>query len=74
MPVLVELLKCESTEVRINCVQNMFKIADVLGTDLCSPTFLTPIKEMMKDARWRVRMYTVELIGQLAVRFGHEMY
>ena len=52
----------------------MFKIADVLGTDLCSPTFLTTIKEMMKDARWRVRMYTVELIGQLAVRFGHEMY
>jgi hypothetical protein len=74
IPVMQELLKVENSEVRINCIQNYYKIADVLGTDLISPTFLTTITSMTKEEKWRVRYYTVELIGQLSIRFGREVY
>jgi hypothetical protein len=67
-------LKVENSEVRINCIQNYYKIADVLGTDLISPAFLTTITSMTKEEKWRVRYYTVELIGQLSIRFGREVY
>lgn len=28
----------------------------------------------MKDAQWRVRMGVIELVGDLAVKFGKEIY
>jgi len=50
MPVMVELMKAENSDVRINCVQNMYKIADVLGTELISPQFMLTIQGMTKEA------------------------
>ena len=50
MPVMVELMKSENSEIRINCVQNMYKIADVIGTELITPQFLTTITGMTKEA------------------------
>jgi len=74
MPVISELMKDESADVRLNCVQNIMKIGDVLGPDLIQPDVLLLLTNLVKDAQWRVRMGTIELIGNLSVKFGREVY
>ncbi len=74
LPILTELLKDDNAEVRLNVIQNLIKLADVVHSDLLSPAFLTIQSNMMKDAQWRVRMGVIELIGDLAVKFGKEVY
>lgn len=49
MPVINDLMKSENADVRLNCVQNMMKIAEVLGQDLITPIFITTLTGMCKD-------------------------
>lgn len=74
MPILIELLKDENSEVRLNVVQNLIKLADVVGLDLLSPSFLSIMSNMTKDAQWRVRMGVFELIGDLSLKFGKDTF
>jgi hypothetical protein len=41
LPILTELLKDDNAEVRLNVIQNLIKLADVVHSDLLSPAFLT---------------------------------
>jgi vesicle coat complex subunit len=50
LPILTELLKDDNAEVRLNVIQNLIKLADVVHSDLLSPAFLTIQSNMMKDA------------------------
>lgn len=74
MPILLELLKDDSSEVRLNVASNMIKIAKQTGPDLLSPSSLTILTNLTKDAQWRVRMAAIELIGDLSLEFGLEIY
>jgi len=67
---LSDLMKDETADVRLNCVQNVLKIGEVLGPDLLTPQFLTLLQNLCKDQQWRVRMAAIELIGRLSVKFG----
>ena len=74
MPILTELLKDDNAEVRLNVTQNIIKLADIVQIDLLSPSFLTILTNLTKDAQWRVRMGVIELVGDLALKFGKEVY
>jgi len=74
MPILTELLKDENSEVRLNVVQNLVKLADVIGQDLLSPSFCQILSGMTKDAQWRVRMGVFELVGDLSLKFGKDTF
>lgn len=52
----------------------MGKLANVVGPELLTATLLTILTTMTKDAQWRVRMAIFELIGELSVAFGMEMF
>ena len=52
----------------------MGKLANVVGSELLTNTLLTILTTMTKDAQWRVRMAIFELIGELSVAFGIEMF
>jgi len=73
-PILMDLIKDENADVRLNVCSGMIKLAPVLGQDMLNPTFLTTISNMTKDAQWRVRMTVFELIGDLAKTFGKEVF
>ena len=74
MPILETLLKDDSSEVRLNVSSNMAKLAGAVGPDLLTPSLLTIFTNLTKDAQWRVRMATVELIGDLSLSFSKDVF
>lgn len=74
LPILTELMKDDNAEVRLNVVQNLIKLADIVQTDLLSPSFLTILQNITKDAQWRVRMGVIELVGDLSIKFGRDVF
>ena len=67
-------MKDDSSEVRLNVAQNMSKLANVVGGDLLTPSMLSILTNLTKDAQWRVRMATVELIGDFSLAFGKDIF
>jgi serine/threonine-protein phosphatase 2A regulatory subunit A len=74
LPILMDLIKDENADVRLNVAAGMVKLAAVVGADLLTPQFLTTLSNMTKDAQWRVRMAVFELIGDLSKAFGREVF
>lgn len=74
MPILMELIKDENADVRLNVSSGLLKVAQVVGPDILNPQFLTTLTNMTKDAQWRVRMAVFELIGDLSKLFGKEVF
>ena len=74
MPILMDLLKDESAEVKLNVVSGLSKIASVVGQDMLDSTLLSTLSGMTKDGQWRVRMGVFELIADLAIVFGKDVY
>jgi len=70
----MELLKDDNSEVKNNVVNGLVKIAHVVREDLLNQQLLTTLENMTKDGQWRVRMGVFELIGELAVIFGKDIY
>lgn len=50
LPILMDLIKDENADVRLNVATGMIKVAAVVGPELLTPTFLTTISNMTKDA------------------------
>lgn len=50
VPILMELLKDDNSEVRLNVASNMVKLASVVGGELLSPALLTIFTSLTKDA------------------------
>jgi len=46
----------------------------VVGADLLNSQLLTTLSSMTKDGQWRVRMGVFELIADLAVIFGKDVF
>ena len=74
LPVLQELLKDESSEVRLNVVSNLKLLAEAAGPNLLSPALLTVLNNLTKDQQWRVRSGVFELLGDLAIHYGIATY
>ena len=43
MPILLDLIKDEDFEVRLNCTKGLIKLADIIGQDLLSDSILTSL-------------------------------
>lgn len=42
--------------------------------ELLSPSFLAILNNITKDAQWRVRMAVIELVGDMAIKFGKDAF
>ena len=72
--ILLELLKDDNSEVKLNVVGGLVKIAKVVGQEMLTSGLLTTLSNMCKDGQWRVRMAVYELIADLALIFGKETH
>lgn len=71
----MELLKDDNSEVKLNVVNGLTKIANVISQqDLLTANLLNQLSNMTKDGQWRVRMSVFELIADLAIIYGREVY
>lgn len=46
----------------------------MVSVDLLSASFLTILTNITKDAQWRVRMALIELVGDMAIKFGKDIF
>ena len=50
MPVINELLKDESSDVRLSSISHLLKIVAILGLTIINPPFLTTLTTLTKDS------------------------
>jgi serine/threonine-protein phosphatase 2A regulatory subunit A len=76
MPIIEELFKDENSEVKINVVNGLIKIAKVIGTDLMikGKQIIEGLTTITKEGQWRVRMAAFELVADLSLLFGLDVY
>ena len=64
IPILIDLLKDDNSEVKQNVVKGLLKIGKVIGPDLINNVALmSALTNMTKDGQWRVRMVVFEVIA-----------
>lgn len=73
-PILMDLIKDENADVRLNVCSGMTKVSAIIGAEILTPAFLSTLTNMTKDAQWRVRMAVFELIGELSLQFGKDVF
>ena len=71
---MLELIKDDNFEVKLNVVKGLVKIARVAGVEVLSSALLKTLAEMAKDGQWRVRMAVHELIAELGFIFGKDVF
>ena len=74
LPILQDLLKDDSSEVRLNVAANLGKLAIVIGAEILSPALIVLLQNATKDQHWRVRMAVFETVGDYSVKFGKDVF
>jgi serine/threonine-protein phosphatase 2A regulatory subunit A len=74
LPMLLELLRDESSDVRLNIISNLDTINGVVGVELLSQSLLPAIVDLAEDVKWRVRFAIIELIPRVAEQLGCDFF
>ena len=74
LPVIIDLLKDDNSEVRLNCILAANSISKVILTEILTRSFVDIVASMTRDSQWSVRMAVIELIGSLSISFGRDTY
>lgn len=71
IPILLELLLEDNSEVKNNVIAGIVKVANVMGAEILNQQLLTTLTKMSMDSNWRVKMGVFKLLADLSVIFGH---
>lgn len=74
MPILLDLIKDEDCEVRLNVTKGLIKLSEIIGHDLLSDSILTSLSQLTKDTQWRVRQAVFILAADLGIKFGKDIF
>jgi len=74
LPILMDLLKDDNSEVKMNVCNGLQKVAHIIGPDVLSANFITTLTTLTKEAQWRVRMSVFDLVGELSKLFPKEIF
>jgi len=66
VPSIVQLLKDNSTEVRVSLIKNLNYLTKVIGSEEFDNTLVPAILELSESKVWRVRNAFLELIPLLS--------
>ena len=66
VPLLLDLLKDDFHEVRLNIISRIDSVNKVIGIDMLSESLLPAIVKLAQDDQWRVRLAIIENIPLLA--------
>ncbi|KAF6012661.1 hypothetical protein HII12_002183 [Brettanomyces bruxellensis] len=70
LPIFVDMLKDEFSEVRLNIISKLQVVNDVIGIQLLSESLLPAITSLSNDKLWRVRLAIIQQIPLLAEQLG----
>lgn len=71
---ILQLLKDESSEVRLNVVSRLDVIVSVVGIEHLSAALLPAVVALTEDPQWRVRQTIIDYIPDLASHLGQAFF
>lgn len=74
LSLILDLMKDEFHDVRLNVVQHAGLICQVLGMDVLTHPFFNTVQSLIMDNQWRIRHAVVVQVPKLARQFGPEMF
>lgn len=74
LPLFLQLLKDEFSDVRLNLIGKLDMVNEVIGIDRLSQALLPAIMTLAEDKQWRVRQAIIEYIPLLAQQLGVEFF
>ena len=74
LPIFLQQLRDDSTEVRLNIIGNLSSVDSVIGMEQLAESLLPAILELAGDNKWRVRLAIVSHIPLLADQLGKEVF
>lgn len=63
---ILQQLRDDSSEVRLNVISRLDVIVDVIGIEKLSTSLLPAIVNLAEDRQWRVRQTIIEYIPELS--------
>ena len=70
LPLFLQLLRDESSEVRLNVISRLEVVSGVLGVDQIAHSLLPAVMELAQDQQWRVRLAVIQYMPLLAQQLG----
>lgn len=74
LPLFLQLLKDDFSDVRLNMISNLEAINKVIGIDQLAQALEPAINELLTNENWRVRLATIDLIPLVAKQLGVEYF
>lgn len=74
IPLIMRLLKDDSSEVRLACIAQLDVLIRVAGMETIMETLVPALTELSVDSNWRVRQTTVHHISLLAEHFPSDRF
>lgn len=74
MPVMIELLRDDNAEVKMNVVSGLNEFVGFVGDQIFETVLISTLKNLTMDSQWRVRQTVFKLLVTLSKTYGLEMY
>jgi len=74
LPIFLQQLRDDSTEVRLNIIGNLSSVDSVIGMEQLASSLLPAILELAGDTKWRVRLAIISHIPLLADQLGKVVF
>ena len=74
LPIIQQLLRDESSDVRLNVIGELGKVSDTLGFKELSRHILPAVTALATDSKWRVREGVINVVPSLAKLMGPQTF
>lgn len=74
VPLFLVFLKDDCAEVRLNIINNIKCVNEVIGFEIFSKTLMPAIIELAEDSKWRVRLAILEHMPLIAGQIGKKQF
>ena len=68
------MMKEENSEIKMEVLKGFVKVSKITGNEILVQNLLLSLMNLTKDSQWRVREVTFDLIGNMAIEFGQDVF
>ena len=73
LPLYLQLLRDESSEVRLNVIGQLDVVSSVIDVGQISHSLMPAVMELAEDRQWRVRLAVINFMPLLVRQMGQEL-
>ena len=74
LPVFLNLLRDENSEVRLNLFKRLHDLNEVIGIEELQQSIIPSLTELSQDKNWRIKLSVIEQFPVLARQLGEQFF